>query len=491
VYDRESKQFSSLPGANDPALVQSNPTWSPDGRWVVFTRTRAVPLKSAKFKGRLMLSREENDELFAQTKEYRYDLYRVPFNGGQGGKAEPVRGASGNGRSNYFPKFSPDGRWIVFCQASNYMLLQPDSALFIIPAEGGEARRLGCNLARMNSWHSWSPDGRWLVFSSKSHSDYTQLYLARIDEQGRASPPVWLAHMVESGRAANIPEFVDLPAGAIAKIREQFVDDASFVRAGYPFLNAGDLDGALARFKAALAMNPDNATAHQMLGLLLGQSDKKQALEHLEAAMHLKPHDPITLYAFGCSEAGRGALSNAVECFEEAVRSLPNGDDKQYGVFDRKHRLPELLRYKLGMAYEQSGQAAKAEREYRAALGLAPDYPEAHQNLGVLLMRSGQITEAEDHFSRAVQLMPGFAQAYSCLGIIRQQQNRKPEALACFQKAVQCDPGEWRTRLNLAFAYLSDGSQDEAIAELQEVLRIQPGCEPARQALAKLQSPVK
>ena len=76
--------------------------------------------------------------------------------GVKGGKAEPMRGASGNGRSNYFPKFSPDGRWIVFCQASNYMLLQPDSQLYIIPAAGGEARRLGCNLGRMNSWHTWS-----------------------------------------------------------------------------------------------------------------------------------------------------------------------------------------------------------------------------------------------------------------------------------------------------------------------------------------------
>jgi len=170
VYDRESRRFSALPGADDPTLVQSNPTWSPDGRWVVFARTRAVSLKTTPAKGKLLLSREDDEELFRQTREFRYDLYRIPFNGGKGGQAEPLRGASGNDRSNYFPKYSPDGRWIVFCQAANYMLLQPDSTLFIIPAEGGEPRRLACNLSRMNSWHSWSPDGRWLVFTSKAHS---------------------------------------------------------------------------------------------------------------------------------------------------------------------------------------------------------------------------------------------------------------------------------------------------------------------------------
>ena len=110
-----------------------------------------------------------------------------PTTTAQGGKAEPLAGASRNGRSNYFPKYSPDGKWIVFCQASNYMLLQPDSELYIIPAEGGEARRLKCNTARMNSWHSWSPNSRWLVFSSKANSPYTQLFLTHIDERGESS----------------------------------------------------------------------------------------------------------------------------------------------------------------------------------------------------------------------------------------------------------------------------------------------------------------
>jgi hypothetical protein len=35
-----------------------------------------------------------------------YDLYRIPFNEGKGGKAERVVGASENGLSNNFPKVS-------------------------------------------------------------------------------------------------------------------------------------------------------------------------------------------------------------------------------------------------------------------------------------------------------------------------------------------------------------------------------------------------
>jgi hypothetical protein len=109
-------------------------------------------------------------------------VYRIPFNEGRGGEAVPIAGASGNGMSNSFPKISPDGRWIVFVQARNGLLMRPDGKLYIVPAEGGEARLMRANTPLMNSWHSFSPNGRWLVFSSKSRSPYTQMFLTHVDE---------------------------------------------------------------------------------------------------------------------------------------------------------------------------------------------------------------------------------------------------------------------------------------------------------------------
>ena len=487
VYERASKQFSSLPGADDPSLVQSNPTWSPDGQWILFARTRAVEVKGLN-QGRILLTGEEGEQFLRQTKEFRYDLYRVPFNGGKGGKAEALRGASVNGRSNYFPKYSPDGRWIVFCQAANYMLLQPDSELFILPAEGGEARRLGCNLSRMNSWHSWSADGRWLVFSSKAHSDYTQLYLTRMDREGAASPPVWLADMVEPGRAANIPEFVNLPADGIVKIREQFLDDYSFVRAGNEFYRAGEMDRAAEKYKMALSLNADNVTAHELLGLMLYRArNKTEAMEHLQAAVRLSPDNAMARFMLGCSLASRGDLSNALVHLEEAVRWLPKAGEHEYRVLEQKHALPEAVHYNLGIVYQEANNLTNAERHYRAALGLAPDYAEAHNSLGALLLRSGRIAEAGDQLTEAIKLAPQMGQAHNCLGIVRLRQNRRAEALACFQQAVRQDANDWQAHLNLANFFLSEKDPDKAIPELQETLRIKPSCEPAKQALARAQ----
>ncbi len=225
VYDRQCRQFRALPGADDPNLVQSNPMWSPDGKYIVFARAPAADLRETHGQGLTPLTPEDCEMLIQNGKPFQFDLYRILFNEGRGGTPEPLAGASRNGMSNYFARYSPDGRWIVFCKARSYMLLQPDSELYIIPAAGGEARRLRCNTRRMNSWHSWSPNGKWLVFSSKAWSDYTQLCLTHIDENGDSSPPVLLSHLTAPDRAANIPEFVNTDPHAIITIREEFVKE--------------------------------------------------------------------------------------------------------------------------------------------------------------------------------------------------------------------------------------------------------------------------
>ena len=55
------------------------------------------------------------------------------------------QGPTGTGAAphrNSFPKVSPDGRWIVFVEAHNGLLMRPDGQLYIVPFEGGKARRL-------------------------------------------------------------------------------------------------------------------------------------------------------------------------------------------------------------------------------------------------------------------------------------------------------------------------------------------------------------
>jgi Tol biopolymer transport system component len=121
--------------------------------------------------------------------------------------------------SNYFPRFSPDGKWVVFTRSRTGIMLQPDSELFIIPAAGGEARRMRCNRELFNSWHSFSPNGKWMLFSSKANTPFTEIFLTHIDANGVDSPPVCLSRFSDDHYAANVPEFVNIGPGAIKKIR--------------------------------------------------------------------------------------------------------------------------------------------------------------------------------------------------------------------------------------------------------------------------------
>jgi tetratricopeptide (TPR) repeat protein len=280
------------------------------------------------------------------------------------------------------------------------MLLQPDSELFIVPAAGGEARRLGCNLSRMNSWHSWSPDGRWLVFSSKAHSDYTQLYLSRISDQGEASPPVWLAHMVDPGRAANIPEFVSLPPDAIGRIQAQFLDDYSYTRAGNEFFRAGDIDPAIEKFRQALALNPDNAMAHQRMGFLLFNAKKKpeEAEKHLLRAIQLEPANAFARFDLGRLLATTGRRTEADPHLAEAVRLMPDGYDRHYTAVDLRYALAEN-RYHLARYPECTPLL-------REVVQRDPSHARAHFLLAMTLAWQGETQTTRPHYDSALKLDP-------------------------------------------------------------------------------------
>lgn len=400
VYDRQTQKFSSLPGADDPQYVQSNPSWSPDGKYIVFARAKAYDLRHTRGMGKVLLTREECREFTEDGKPFLFDLYRIPFNDGKGGKAQPIQGASNNGMSNFFAKYSPNSKWIVFCKAKSYMLLQPDSELYIIPSEGGQARRLRCNTSRMNSWHSWSPNGKWLVFSSKANSAYTQLFLTHIDEQGFSTPAVVLAHLTAPDRAANIPEFVNAKPRAIKKIRERFLNDYSFVRAGNEFYKHGEPDNAIEEYNNALELNPNNVEAHQKLGFLFYnvKGMYKEGMAYLSKAIRLDPGNPRAHHDLGMALLHQREFDQAISHLSQALRRMPDGLDKQYNPTD--------MHYSLGQAFLYKGDSQQAEVYLSRAVLLDPNRPELHYNLALALADQGKIDQTLRHYSRAVHLNP-------------------------------------------------------------------------------------
>jgi tetratricopeptide (TPR) repeat protein len=473
VYDTETGSYTPLPGADDPEYVQSNPTWSPDGKSIVFARAKAYRKGGVADAGSILLDENDVPEFIEDKEPFKFDLYRVPFNEGRGGEAEPIEGASHNGMSNFFAKYSPDGKWIVFCKAENYMLLMPDSELYIVPAEGGEARRLRANTPLMNSWHSFSSNGRWLVFSSKANTPYTQLFLTHIDEDGRSTPPVVLERFTGTDRAANIPEFVPLPADSIAQIKEQFLDAYSFLRAGMANERTGNYPGAVRSYQRGLAVEPDNVELLNALGFSLFQQGKsEEAVAALQKALaadpkHLKSHNNMALASIDLGE-----LELAEAHYRESLAIEPQ----------------PAIHNDLGFVLERQGMTGEAVEQYRRALELDPESASAHYNLGASLARAGEYADAERHFRAALEEEPN-GKTNTGLGFVLWQQGKADEAIARLNDAIAADPEQPAAYDQLGTILAEQGKLEEAASSYRRLVRVRPsaaGHQKLGQVLARL-----
>ena len=63
-----------------------------------------------------------------------------------------------------------------------------------------------------------------------------------------------------------------------------------------------------------------------------------------------------------------------------------------------------VVRFGLGGAYLDAGQAALAAAEYAEAVRLKPDYSAAHRGLGRALERAGRIPEAKAAYAKGLEV---------------------------------------------------------------------------------------
>jgi tetratricopeptide (TPR) repeat protein len=256
------------------------------------------------------------------------------------------------------------------------------------------------------------------------------MFLTHLDAEGNDSPPILIENATAANRAVNIPEFVNIPPDGLLNID---VPAAEFYRLFDSALGLAakrEYDAAIAEWARAIAISPDDAKAHNNLGVaLLAKGDVDGGLVQFRKAVEIRPE------------------------YAEA-------------------------HYNLGGALLRRQLADEAIAQFRRVVEINPRYAEAHNELGALLLQSGRQSEAITHFERAVEIDPKYAKAQNNLGVALARSGRTEDATAHFQSAIDSDGSYPEPRYSLGMILYSRGRIAEAMMHWRAGLSANPNYRP-------------
>lgn len=170
-----------------PDADETQPDISPDGRTVVFTRAGSIYAVNIDGSGERRLTNSPGNSDNASFSS-RGD--KLVFESDRAGSGKQIyvmnadgsrqRAVTNDSGSNTDARFSPDGSQIVYASrrppedAAN-------SGIYVMNADGTNARRLVASGALSDGQPTFSPDGRSVVFSSIQSDNMGSLYSIRTD----------------------------------------------------------------------------------------------------------------------------------------------------------------------------------------------------------------------------------------------------------------------------------------------------------------------
>jgi tetratricopeptide (TPR) repeat protein len=135
----------------------------------------------------------------------------------------------------------------------------------------------------------------------------------------------------------------------------------------------------------------DFAAQYNLGAMLQARGETRDALQHYQAAVALRPADAIANNALGGAFLSLGQATEAIPPLLLAIKGKAN-------YF--------AANYNLGNAYASLGQFDQAIVHFQEAVRLKPEDSMAEANLGGALAETGQLEGAQTHLERALKLDP-------------------------------------------------------------------------------------
>lgn len=253
------------------------------------------------------------------------------------------------------------------------------------------------------------------------------------------------------------------PAGLLTRqnepARQSSAEVAARLKVGADLLQRGEVDSAIRELKAAIALDPQFASGHMLLGqAYLAQHSVSMIAEakaELQQALDL---DPTLLWArFYLAKVyiDLGQNDRAKKELERGLAMRPN--------------VPHFLAL-LGEVNRKLGHPEISLELNRKALEADPQMTPAHYHMALAYMDLNNEDQAISALEKSVQSPYVAPDMYLTLGSLYTRQKRYREAEDMGEKAIALDPSRPEGHVRLAQLYNVQGASDRALAELKLAL---------------------
>ncbi|MBF0444076.1 MAG: tetratricopeptide repeat protein [Magnetococcales bacterium] len=227
---------------------------------------------------------------------------------------------------------------------------------------------------------------------------------------------------------------------------------------GVALHKAGHLDGAIAKYKKCIAIQPKNITFIFHLGLALHYQNKfDDAISSYQKIIEIKSDVAEVYSSLATAFKDLGRFDEAYSNWHKAIAVNP--------TFAAAH-------FDIGNTLREQGKIELAVASYQKAIAIKPDYVEAYCNLGISLKELKRVTEGVAVLQKTVAMKPDFAEAHCNLGYALIEQNRLNEAVASLQTAIALKPDLAQAFFNLGNAAKGLGKIDSAITYFKKAITI-------------------
>ena len=275
-----------------------------------------------------------------------------------------------------------------------------------------------------------------------------------------------------------------------------------------------DISGALAAYRAAARLAPENDAAFARIADMLRQQGRlPEARSASLEALARNDRRWENWFALGQVSAAAAAtdpqaaamaessLQVAVALAPATARAPRLALAEHYKAQDRLSEAVEVLRAaaqaspsdaaiqaSLAQLLAAAGQAADAVALQRSLVEKEPGNRAARMALAAALVANGQIGEALAEYETINRQWPDFPFAWVRKGELLSQTGDTSQALAAYETAVRADPQDVNLRFILAYAYRQLGTVEQAIAAFEAALAMDPDREAARRVLEELKA---